>query len=147
MANIMIQTGTITGVVLLLLLFGLALFSYSIYAGKRLLTDEAKDVSVILSLINFALQLFQWKLLGYGLSYSSGIDLVLGFEGLNFKASVSAIVATFNMSINSGNNFYIKVNLAAVLIVVVLADILKELKEKKELPEQKVHSEEASQPN
>ena len=39
MAYIMYETGTITGVILLLILIGIGLFSFSIYSGKRIVTE------------------------------------------------------------------------------------------------------------
>jgi len=129
-AYLMLQTGTINGAALLIFLTGLGLFSYSIYSGKRLLTDAEKGTAIILSIINQIIQLFQWSMLGYGLSYSSGAEITLGVEGLTFKFSFSAIVSTFKMALNSDDEFFIKINLAAVLLIIVLVDILKELKNK-----------------
>jgi hypothetical protein len=132
MAYLMLRTETINGAILLILLIGLGLFSYSIHAGKRLLTDEEKGTGIVLSIINQVVQLFQWSMFGYGLSYSSGAEITLGIEGLTFKFNFAAVVSTFKMAINSDDGFFIKVNLIAILVIFVLADILKELKEKKE---------------
>lgn len=128
LCNLMLQTGTINGAILLIFLAGLALFSYSIYCGKRLLTDQSKRNGVILSIINYAVQIFQWNVLGFGLSYSTGMEIVLGVEGgLNFKFNLS-LFSTFKMAINTGDDMFIKVNLFALLMVFVLADILSEIK-------------------
>ncbi|MEO5980025.1 MAG: hypothetical protein ABIS36_09720 [Chryseolinea sp.] len=134
-AYLMLQTGTINGAILLIFLIGLELFSYSIYSGKRLLTDEEKETGIILSIINQVMQLFQWSILGYGLSYSSGAEITLGVQGLTFKFNFAAIVSTFKMAINSDDGFFMKINLVALLIIFALADILKELKTKNEDPE------------
>ena len=127
-AYLMLQTGQINGAILLIFLIGLALFSYSIYSGKRLLTDEEKVTGIILSIINQVLQLFQWSMFGYGVSYSSGAETTLGIQGATLKFNIAAIVSTFKMSINTDDEFFIKINLIAVLIIFVLVDIVKELK-------------------
>jgi hypothetical protein len=129
-AYLMLQTDTINGPLLLIFLIGLTLFSYSIYSGKRLLNDESKVTATILSIINYVFQLCQWSLLGYGLSYSSGAEITLGIEGLAFKFNFSVIASNFKMLINSDDEFLIKINLIAVLVIFVLVDILKEMKDK-----------------
>lgn len=98
------------------------------------MTDEKKGTGIILSIINQALQLFQWSMLGYGLSYSSGAEITLGIQGATLKFNIAAIVSTFKMSINTDDEFFIKINLIAVLIIFVLADIVKELKDENEEP-------------
>jgi hypothetical protein len=67
-------------------------------------------------------------MLGYGLTYSSGPEITIGVHGLAFKLNFTAIFSNFNMSINSGDEFFIKINLFAVAIMLVLADIFGELK-------------------
>ena len=129
---LMLQTGAINGAILLIFLIGLALFSYSIYSGKRLLTDEKKETAIVLSIINQMLQVFQWSIFNYGLSYSSGAEITLGVEGLTFKFNFAAVVSTFKMVINSDDEFFIKINLVAILIIFVLVDILNESKNKTE---------------
>jgi hypothetical protein len=131
-AYLMLQTGTINGAVLLIFVIGLALFSFSIYAGKSLLTDQRRTAAIVLSIINQVAQLFQWSIFGHGLSYSSGAELTLGIKGLAVNFNFSAIMSTFKMAINSDDEFFIKVNLLAVLIILVLADVLRELKEETE---------------
>ena len=131
-AYLMLQTGTINGAVLLIFVIGLALFSFSIYAGKSLLTDQRKTAAIVLSIINQVAQLFQWSIFGHGLSYSSGAEFTLGIKGLAVNFNFSAIMSTFKMAINSDDEFFIKVNLLAVLIILVLADVLRELNEKTE---------------
>ena len=128
MGYIMLQTGTITGGVLLILLIGVGLFGYSIYSGKRLLTNNKKESAIILSIINYSLQLLQWKLLGYGLTFGSGAELTIGIKERSFTFNFSAFFSSFNMSINSDTEFYLKVNLVAILIIITLFDILREFK-------------------
>ena len=129
-AYLMLRTETINGPILLILLTGLGLFTYSIYSGKRLLTDEGKTAGIILSIINQAIQLLKWSMFGYGLSYSSGAEIVLGIQGLIFKFNLAVIASNFKMAINSESEFFIKINVIAVFVLIVLIDIFKELKAK-----------------
>lgn len=133
-AYLMLQTGTINGAILLIFIIGLGLFIYSIYSGKRLLTDENKTTGIILSIVNQIVQLFQWSMFGYGLTYSSGAELALGVQGLSFKFNFAALISSFKMAINTNDEFFIKINIIAVLLIFVLVDILKELKGKKDEP-------------
>lgn len=144
-AYLMLQTATINGPILLIFLIGLGLFSYSIYSGKRLLTDTEKGNGIILSIINQVVQLFQWSMFGYGLSYSSGAEITLGLQGLTFKFNFAAIVSTFKMAINTDDEFFIKVNLISILIIFVLVDIMKELNNERgepEMEEQEIQTDE-----
>ncbi len=129
LAYLMLQTGTINGSILLIFLIGIGLFSYSIYSGNRLLSDEKKENGIILSIINQVLQIVQWSILGYGLSYSSGVELTIGLKNMTLNFNFSVINSTFKMAINSDNEFFIKINLIAVLVIFALADIKKELKD------------------
>ena len=95
-AYLMLQTGTINGAILLIFVIGLALFSYSIYAGKSLLTDQQKTAAIVLSIINQVAQLFQWSMFGHGLSYSSGAELTLGIKGLAANFNFSAIITFYS---------------------------------------------------
>ncbi len=139
-AYLMLQTADVNGAVLLIFLTGLALFTFSIYCGKSLLKDKNKIPAVILSIVNYAMQVIQWSLLGYGFSYSTGAEVTMGISipALDFKFNIAAVSSSFNMSINSGTEFMLKVNLIAVMVVWVLSDILDELRTANMDPELKV---------
>ncbi|WP_321281063.1 hypothetical protein [Marinifilum fragile] len=128
MANLLLNTGQINGPLLLIFLIGISLFIFSIYSGKKLISDKKTNTGIILSIVNQLLQVFHWKILGYGLTYSSCIELAIGIEGLSLDFDLSAISSTFYMAINSGSEFYLKLNLIAMLLSFVLFDILKEKK-------------------
>ncbi|GET31571.1 hypothetical protein PbJCM13498_04340 [Prolixibacter bellariivorans] len=127
MAYLMLKTGTINGAILLMFLLGLGLYGFSIYSGKRLLTDGDKKTGIILSIINQVPQIIQWSLLGYALTYASGFQLAIGMAntGLSFGFSISS----FKMAINSGGDFLFRVNFTAIVVIGVLANILAELKQ------------------
>lgn len=127
-ATLMLQTEEVNGAVLLMFLIGIALFLFSIYAGIRLLTDQRKNTAIILSMVNQALQLFQWSMLGYALTFSAGGELTIGIKGLGLTFNFAMITSNFAMAINSDSDFFLKLNLIPVLVIYLLVDILRELK-------------------
>ena len=136
MVYLMVQTGAINGAMMVIFLFGLALFSYSIHAGKTLLTETNKLKGIVLSIINQCLQVVHFSLFGYGLSYSSGAEIALGFQEATFKVSASAIMSSFKMALFTDDPFFVKINVFAIVIIVVLLDIEKELQSEDEGPSQ-----------
>ena len=131
MASLILKTGTINGALLLIFIVGIGLFWYSIYSGKRLLTDEKKCTAIILSIINQAIQIFQWSMFSYGFSYCSGAELTLGVQGESLELTFAASVSTFNMAINSDNETFLKINFIAILLIFTLFGILNELRKKR----------------
>src|SRR4051794_7907039 len=75
------QTATITGLILLLYLIALGLYSFSIYCGTQVL--KSKKHSLNISLINQYLQLISFAILGYGFKYISGLLLSVGVDLTN----------------------------------------------------------------
>ncbi|MDR3653949.1 MAG: hypothetical protein P4L34_13385 [Paludibacter sp.] len=131
MGYLMLNLGTITGILLLLLLVGIFLYSFSIYTGKWLLVDNDKKTGIILSIINQFVQVFQFCLFGFGFTYSSGVELVIGIQGFSLKFNAAIITSNFQMTIHSTNIGFLKINLMAVLILITLLSILKEFNNKK----------------
>jgi hypothetical protein len=117
MAYLLLHTEAISGPILLIFIIGLSLFIFSIYTGKVLLYDS-KRTGIVLTIINQAFQLFQWNILGYGLSYAAGAELLLGIKGLSLNFNISAVVSTFSMTINSSNGFSFSINIIALLIII-----------------------------
>jgi len=120
MVSLLLKTGTISGALLLIFIIGIGLFWYSIYSGKRLLTDEKKCTATILSIINQAIQIFQWNMFGYGFSYCSGAELTLGVQGESLDLTFAASVSTFNMSMNNNDEPFLKINFIAILLIFML---------------------------
>jgi len=120
---LMLQTEVISGPLLFIFLTGLFLFGFSIYCGRILMNNE-KD-GFIISGINQALQIFQFRMLGYGLSYSSGITVAFGIKGLTFNFETA--FSSFNMNVNSGNDFLIRINLIPILVLIMLLRLGKTL--------------------
>jgi hypothetical protein len=130
-AYLLLQTDTINGAILLIFLIGLSLFIFSIYAGKVLLINSNKKKGIMLALINQTIQLFQWSMFGYGLSYNTGAELLIGIKSpLSIDFNFGVIIPAFSMSIKSSDQFFFKINLISVLLIIVLIDILSEIKVK-----------------
>lgn len=123
-AKVLLNTETINGVMLLIFLTGLSLFIFSIYARTQLLSRDNKKLGITLSILNQVLQLIQWNILGYGLSYSSGAEVLIGFYGvsLNFSAS---LLSSFDMSINSDGDSFIRLNIIPIIVIIILSAIIK----------------------
>jgi len=126
MAKLLLQTGTINGPLLFIILIGISLFIFSFYVGKKLLTEKDKIAGIRLSLLNQALQLFHFKLIGLGFSYSAGASFLLGVKGLSIDFNFFIITSSFQMTIFTEGEYYFKINFLAVLLIIVLYDIYNE---------------------
>jgi hypothetical protein len=126
-AYLLLSTGTINGPVLLIFSTGIGLFSYSIYSGKSLLTDDNKKTGIILSIFNQAFQVIQWSMFGYAFVYSAGAELTIGLQETTFKFNITAFISSFQMSIKTDPEFLFKINLLPILVIYVLVDIFNEL--------------------
>jgi hypothetical protein len=125
---ILLQTETISGILLLLILIGIFLFSFSIFSGQKILTEPQNSAGIKYSLINQFIQLFQWGIFGYKMSVSAGLTFCIGFDKGSLVFNFTFITFEFNLSIRSGNDAFFKINLVALLIILALFDILKEYK-------------------
>jgi hypothetical protein len=122
-----INLGEVNGAILFIVLTGYSLFAFSITSGIRLLIKRTLKLGLILSIINHSLQIFQFKLLGYALTFTSGTAFAIGFnEGFEFNFAI--ISSEFNMAINTDDTeFIFMVNILAIFIIAVLLDIWNEL--------------------
>ena len=119
-AKFMLLTGQITGPILLIFVTGLALFMFSIFAGRDLLRSNAKKNHFTLTLINQALQAVHGSMLGWGLTYTSGANFSIGVASMAFKFNISFIMSTFSMTINSAHAFGLHINLFAIAVILIL---------------------------
>ncbi|MBS2101222.1 hypothetical protein [Carboxylicivirga linearis] len=125
--RLLMRTQTINGPILLILLIGIFLSVFSIVSGRYLAAQKTVKLGLILSVINFFLQLVSFKIGGYAYEFTSGINLLVGFENA-LKFNFGIITSTFNMSINTDDpDFAIKINVIAIIIIWLLADIFDEL--------------------
>lgn len=137
LGKLLLQTGTINGPLLLILLIGISLFIFSLYVGKILLTEKDKIAGIRLSLLNQALQLFHFNLFGFGFSYCAGSSFLLGVKGLSIDFNFSIITSSFHMFVFTEGEYYFKINFLAVLIIIVLYDIYNEKRQFYQVDRQK----------
>jgi hypothetical protein len=124
--HLLLNTLEINGAVLFIFLTGISVFIFSIYTGKKLLVSENKREGIIYSIINQTLQFFQWCLFGFSFGFSSGGAILFGIQGFSFNMDFSIITSTFQMAVGTDKEYFLKINLFAALILIVLIDVLKE---------------------
>lgn len=124
-----INLGEVNGAILFIVLTGYFLFGFSITAGVKLLNGVTRRLGIILSIINNSLQIIQFELLGWALTFTSGASFALGFKD-GLKVDFSIVSSAFSMSINTdGSDFIFMVNFWAIIVIATLVDIWKELNE------------------
>ncbi|MGK9118061.1 hypothetical protein [Olivibacter jilunii] len=133
MAKLLLQTGQITGPILLIFILGISLFIFSIFAGCDLLKSSEKENHFTLTIINQILQIVHGRMFGWGLEYTSGANLSFGVEATELKFNISLIMSTFQMSVNSDNAFALHINLCAIFIILVLVHFKEGREEAKEI--------------
>lgn len=132
MVWLLLLTDAINGPILLIFLTGLSLFIFSIVSGRYLLSKNNLKLGLILTAINFCLQIVSFQFAGYGFTYSTGINLMIGAEN-GFKIGFGLINSLFQMSINTNNlDFILKINIIAIIIIWLVADIYDELFKQKD---------------
>ena len=127
-ASILLQTGEINGVLLLFYLIAVALYSLSFKAGSLLIRKEHKR-GLLLSILNQIFQIFAVGVGAYTYNFISGarmgggIDFTDGFEmKLDFE-----LTSKFSFAWNSGEEYYMYVNVLAIILIYVFIDIYEEL--------------------
>jgi len=127
------QTGTINGITLLIFLIAIGLYCLSMKAGSVLLRKDYKR-GLILSMINQLFQIVAIAIGGYNFAFSSGAKLNTGFnftDGFLVKFDFG-LSSEFNLSWNSGQEYFIYINILAIFLLYVLMDIYEELFKKKD---------------
>jgi hypothetical protein len=113
------RTEQINGLILLIILFAFGLYIFSIYCGRLLLTNKYL-LGFKLSLINQAMQLFQFGMLGYAFWYVSGLMFITGIkihDGFTFIFNFG-LMSTWQISIATNEReFMIAINLVAIYFV------------------------------
>lgn len=139
-ASLLLRTETINGVLLLILLIALALYSLSMKAGSLLIRKEYKR-GLILSLCNQLFQIISFGIGGYTYSFLSGGKLAVGCNltnGFNMKLDFG-LTSTFNMALNTGEEYFFFINMLAVFLTYIISDIYDEMfKKKKLIPESEI---------
>jgi hypothetical protein len=113
------RMGQVNGLIILIVLLALGLYGFSIYSGRLLLTDHYTK-GLRLTIINQALQVLQFAMLGYGFLYASGLMFAVGIKmenGLTFDFNFG-ITSTWNISFASSETpFNISINLIAIYFI------------------------------
>jgi len=131
-AKILLNTQEINGLLLLFFLVAIGLYSLSMKAGSVLIRKEYKR-GLILSIINQFFQVIAIAIGGYKYDFFSGAKLSAGFNftnGFHMKLE-SELISEFGFSWNSGKEYYIYVNLLAIVLMYIFMGIYEEMFKKK----------------
>jgi len=112
------KTVTITGLFLLMILFVLGLYAFTIYCGQQLLKGDLKK-ALTLSIINQCLQAISFAMFGYAYKYASGLFLSIGVDLTeSLKFTFDFAFSTFQFDINSHNeNIAVRLNVFALYLI------------------------------
>jgi hypothetical protein len=119
------HTVQITGLILLILLFATGLYSFSIYCGHLLMTNKYLK-AFKLSLINQAIQILQFAMLGYAFWYASGLMFTLGMKvnnGFTFTFDFG-LFSTYQISLATiETEFKLAINLVAIYVIYFILNL------------------------
>jgi hypothetical protein len=146
MAYLLLQTAAINGALLLIFLTGISLYIFSMHCGILMLSPTTRKKGIILSAINQALQFIQWRIVGYGICYSSALNLSVGLNGSTLGFKFDIVTSSFSMGINSDDPFLLEINIVPILIFIVPVRAYEELKKPLQPEDFVIESEEALQP-
>jgi len=127
MVQLITRLATINGSAFLIVLTGLGLFSFSVYAGSLMIKKGNEKRAIILSIVNQSLQIFQFKILGFGLTYSTLLSFTIGYKPPEIEFHFDAFML-FSGTILNGDEFFIFINIIPVLICGVLLSLLDHVK-------------------
>jgi len=115
---ILLNQSIINGPTVVLYLVALGLMTYSIYCGF-LLIKKQYEKGINLSMINQALQIIGFGILGYSFKFTSGLLLGLTVDFTNdFIIGLNFNVTTWKMNWNSDPDLtYISINFVAIFIL------------------------------
>ena len=127
-ASILLKTGEINGALLLIYLVAVGLYSLSFKAGSLLIRKQHKR-GLLLSMLNQTVQIFAVGVGAYTYNFISGGRLGGGVEFTNgFEMNMDvALTSRFSFAWNSGEEYYMYINLLAVFLIYVCIDIYEEL--------------------
>jgi len=130
---LLINTDYISGVAVLALFASYGLFGFSIYCGN-LLHKSKYDKGLRLSMINQALQVIKFNVLGYGYKYISGFMLMVGFDITNdFKFTFEFSLSSWRITIGSGDLLGIfGINLVAAVLIWFIGKLQNDIEEYQE---------------
>lgn len=122
------HTVTITGIIILVFILTLGLYSFSIYCGNQLLKGKI-SVGLKLSQINQSLQILNIAILGYAFKYVAGLILSVGIDYTNeFKFILDYSLSEFQFRINKDITIVtVGINLVAVFLVYFIGILQQEV--------------------
>ncbi len=127
MLRLITKIQAMNGSLFLIILVGLGLYLFSIYAGSLMIKRVNEKRAIIISIVNQSLQIFQFKMLGFGLTYSTLLSLTIGYNPPEIEFHFDAFTL-FSGTILSGDEFFIFINIIPVLICGVLLSLLDSVK-------------------
>lgn len=139
------QTLTISGLILLIYLLAVGLYSFSIYCGRLLLKGKY-ELGLKLSTINQSLQIFSFALMGFAFKFVAGLYLGFSIDYTNdFKFDTKFSFSAFQININTDEELItLGFNFVAVFLVQYIMRIKEEIEENKLLQSAQIHTEESS---
>lgn len=145
---LLVRTQELNGVLLFIFLISIGLFCLSIKAGSALINKQYKK-GLIYSIICQIFQVVAFAVGGYKYDFFSGGRFSAGFnftDGFTLKFDF-ALMSSFNMSYNSGTEYYMYINFVAIFLIYVLLDIYDEMygKKKSSIYDKNLNHLEASQ--
>lgn len=114
----LINQGILNGPLIVLLLTAIILMTYSTYCGFLLIRKQLNK-GIKLSIINQALQIIGFGVLGYSFKYASGVLLGLRIDLTNdFIIGLDLNITTWKLNWNSDPELtFISINFIAILIL------------------------------
>ena len=128
------QTITITGIIILAFIFVTGLYSFSIYCG-RLLIKEEYDLGLKLSIMDQALQIFSFAILGFAFNFVAGLGIGIDIDYTNgFILNFSFSLSDFQVNVNRDKEIIkLGFNFLAVFLIQYIIQIKDEIEESRHL--------------
>jgi hypothetical protein len=119
---------SLTGLTLLVYVFMLLFFGYSIFCGVLCL--KAKQNALRHSIINQLMQVFGFAVLGFAFKYIAGLYLTVGLDLTeSFEISFGAGISKFDFLFNKeADRIEIDFNLVAIILVYCISKLFKKVK-------------------
>ncbi|WP_430815337.1 hypothetical protein [Carboxylicivirga sp. RSCT41] len=139
---LLLRTGQINGPLFFIFSLAFFLFGLSIRSGNLLLKKDSLKSGLIFSSILQGLQIIAIGIGGYTYEFFSGAKATIGIEftnGIGFD--LNGALSTFNFHIQASDpDYFIKVNVLAIIILSILIDIYEKQYNRKEPVKEKVLS-------
>ena len=128
------QTVTITGLVILIFILAAGLYSFSIYCGKLLLNGKIES-GLKLSIINQAMQILNFAVLGYAFKFVAGLILSFGVDYTNtFDLTFNFSLSEFQFNINKDKELVtVGFNIVAIYLVYLIDKLQQEIENRETL--------------